>query len=84
MFEFTEEYESLLRTVRDVAEEFIKPRARETEDSDEFPLDMAKHFFKEGYLQVFIPEQLGGMGSGEMGLIFHEANCSSNPLLEDS
>jgi len=49
-----------------------------------FPLDMAKPFFKEGYLQVFIPEQLGGMGSGEIDLIFHEANCSSNPLLEDS
>jgi alkylation response protein AidB-like acyl-CoA dehydrogenase len=62
MFEFTEEYEPLLRTVRDVAEKFIKPRAREIEDSDEFPLDMANHFFGEGYLQVFIPEQLGGMG----------------------
>ena len=62
MFEFTEEYEPLLRTVRDVAEKIIKPRAREIEDSDEFPLDMASHFFEEGYLQVLIPEQFGGMG----------------------
>jgi alkylation response protein AidB-like acyl-CoA dehydrogenase len=62
MFEFTEEYEPLLRDVREVAEKVVKPRAREIEESDEFPLDMANHFFKEGYLQILIPKRLGGMG----------------------
>ncbi len=62
MFEFTEEYEPLLREVREVAEKVVKPRAREIEESDEFPVDMANRFFKEGYLQVFIPKHLGGMG----------------------
>ena len=62
MFEFTEEYEPLLREVRDVAEKVIKPRAREIEESDEFPHDMANRFFQEGYLQILIPKELGGGG----------------------
>jgi alkylation response protein AidB-like acyl-CoA dehydrogenase len=62
MFEFTEEYEPLLREVREIAEKVVKPRAKEIEESDEFPVDMANRFFKEGYLQILIPKQLGGMG----------------------
>jgi len=62
MFEFTEEYEPLLREVREVAEKEVKPRAREIEESDEFPTDMANRFFEKGYLQVLIPSSLGGMG----------------------
>lgn len=62
MFEFTEEYEPLLREVREIAEKVVKPRAKEIEESDEFPVDMANLFFKEGYLQILIPERLGGMG----------------------
>jgi alkylation response protein AidB-like acyl-CoA dehydrogenase len=62
MFEFTEEYEPLLREVREIAEKVVKPRAREIEESDEFPLDMANRFFEEGYLQILIPKHLGGMG----------------------
>ena len=48
MFEFTEEYEPLLRSVKETAEKVVKPRARDIEESDEFPFDMADHFFKEG------------------------------------
>jgi len=62
MFEFTEEYEPLLREVREIAEKVVKPRVKEIEESDEFPVDMASRFFKEGYLQVLIPKHLGGMG----------------------
>ncbi len=62
MYEFTEEYEPLLREVKEIAEQVVKPRAREIEESDEFPLDMARRFFKEGYLQILIPKEFGGMG----------------------
>jgi alkylation response protein AidB-like acyl-CoA dehydrogenase len=62
MFEFTEEYEPLLREVREIAEKVVKPRAKEIEESDEFPVDMANRFFKEGYLQILIPSPFGGIG----------------------
>lgn len=62
MFEFTEEYEPLLREVREIAEKAIKPRTKEVEESDKFPFDMAKSLFNEGYLQILIPKSFGGMG----------------------
>ncbi len=62
MFEFTEEYEPLLTEVREIAGKVVKPRAREIEESDEFPTDMANLFFKEGYLQILIPKHFGGLG----------------------
>jgi len=39
MFEFTEEYEPLLKEVREIAGKVVKPRAKEIEENDEFPLD---------------------------------------------
>jgi len=45
MYEFTEEYEPLPREVKDIAERTVKPRAKEIEESDEFPSDMAGRFF---------------------------------------
>jgi alkylation response protein AidB-like acyl-CoA dehydrogenase len=62
MFEFTEKYEPLLREVREIAENVVKPRAKVIEENDAFPVDMANRFFKEGYLQILIPKTLGGMG----------------------
>jgi alkylation response protein AidB-like acyl-CoA dehydrogenase len=62
MFEFTEEYEPLLKEVREMADRVVKPRSKEIEESDEFPFDMTKKFFNEGYLQILIPKDLGGMG----------------------
>jgi alkylation response protein AidB-like acyl-CoA dehydrogenase len=62
MFEFTEEYEPLLKEVREIAEKVVKPRAKGIEESDEFPVDMANRFFQEGYLQILIPRHFGGMG----------------------
>jgi len=62
MFEYTEDYIPLLREVRETVEKVVKPRAKEIEESDEFPLDMVHRFFEEGYLQVLIPKELGGAG----------------------
>ena len=62
MFEYTEEYEPLLKEVRALAEKSIKPRAKEIEESDEFPFDVAKTLFQKGYLQILIPQDFGGAG----------------------
>lgn len=60
MIECLQEYAPLQREVREIAEKVVKPRAREIEESDQFPFDMANRFFEEGYLQVLIPKELGG------------------------
>lgn len=60
MIECLAEYHPLQQEVRKMVEEVVKPRAREIEESDEFPYDMANRFFQEGYLQVLIPKEFGG------------------------
>ncbi len=62
MFEYNEDYMPLLKQVRETVEKVVKPRAKEIEESDEFPYDMIHRFFKEGYLQILIPKELGGTG----------------------
>ncbi len=62
MLEFTDEYEPLLKEVRKLAERSIKPRAKEIEESDEFPFDVAKILFQKGYLQILVPQDFGGAG----------------------
>ncbi len=62
MIDISEEYEPLRIEVKELVEKVVKPRAKEIEESDEFPFDMASRFFEKGYLQVLIPEDLGGMG----------------------
>jgi alkylation response protein AidB-like acyl-CoA dehydrogenase len=62
MFEYMEEYEPLLREVREIAGKNIKPRSKEIEESDQFPFDTVERLFKEGYLQILIPKLYGGMG----------------------
>ncbi len=62
MIDWLEEAHPLRQEVRKMVEEGVKPRAREIEESDAFPFDMADRFFQEGYLQVLIPKECGGGG----------------------
>jgi hypothetical protein len=47
MFEFTEEYERLVREVREIGGRVVKPRAKELEESDLFPIDATLHSLYE-------------------------------------
>jgi signal transduction histidine kinase len=81
MFEFTEEYEPLLREVKEIALKVVKPRAKEIEESDQFPYDMASQFFNEGYLQILIPTHLGGMGKDIISLCIISEEMAVEDLL---
>ncbi|MCX8116407.1 MAG: acyl-CoA dehydrogenase family protein [Desulfobacterota bacterium] len=58
--ETQDRYTSLRQDVRRIVAEEVKHRAREIEESDQFPFDMANRFFEEGYLQLLIPKEMGG------------------------
>ena len=47
--------------MREIAENVVKPRAKEIEESAKFPVDMAKRYFQEGDLHILVPKELGGM-----------------------
>jgi alkylation response protein AidB-like acyl-CoA dehydrogenase len=67
-FELSEELSALQRSVRLLAQNKIKPRAREIDRTGEYPTDIFEAFNAAGLLGLCLPEELGGSGGGILGL----------------
>jgi len=67
-FELSDELRGLQETVRRLAQDKIKPRAREIDSTGEYPQDIFDEFRKADLLGLCIPEQYGGSGAGILGL----------------
>src|SRR6266513_6013811 len=58
----------LQATIRKLAQERVKPRAREIDTSQQYPQDLFELFRETGLLGLCIPAELGGAGAGITGL----------------
>ncbi len=67
-FQLSPELADLQRSVRRLAQDKIKPRAREIDQSGEYPQDIFDEFKKADLLGLCIPEEYGGSGAGILGL----------------
>ncbi|MBI2708751.1 MAG: acyl-CoA dehydrogenase family protein [Actinobacteria bacterium] len=67
-FELNEELQALQETCRRIAQDKVKPRAREIDEANEYPQDLFDVFRDAGLLGLCIPEDLGGSGAGILGL----------------
>src|SRR6201987_3442796 len=67
-FELSAELAELQATVRKLAQEKIAPRAREIDETGEYPQDLFDVFRNAGLLGLVIPEEYGGSGAGILGL----------------
>ncbi len=67
-FTLSDELSQLQETVRRFAREKVKPRAREIDESGDYPQDLFEDFAAASLLGLCIPEQYGGSGAGIMGL----------------
>src|ERR1700751_3278582 len=67
-FERSAELAELQATVRKLAQEKIAPRAREIDETGEYPQDLFDVFRNAGLLGLVIPEEYGGSGAGILGL----------------
>jgi hypothetical protein len=67
-FDLAPEHEELRQSVRRLARDKVKPRAREIDKSGEYPSDLFEAFRDAGMLGLCIPESLGGSGAGILGL----------------
>ena len=67
-FELSDELKGLQQTVRRLAQDKIKPRAREIDATGEYPQDIFDEFKKADLLGLCIPEEYGGSGAGILGL----------------
>ena len=67
-FELSAELADLQLSVRRLAQEKIKPRAREIDSTGAYPQDIFDEFKKADLLGLCIPEEYGGSGAGILGL----------------
>src|SRR5438132_3881497 len=67
-FALSDELLALQESVRRLAQDKVKPRAREIDESNEYPQDLFELFRDAGLLGLVIPEGLGGAGAGILGL----------------
>jgi alkylation response protein AidB-like acyl-CoA dehydrogenase len=67
-FTFSEELTDLQATVRRLAQDKVKPRAREIDETGEYPKDLFDTFRSAGLLGLCLPEEYGGSGAGIVGL----------------
>jgi hypothetical protein len=67
-FDLAPELEELRQSVRRLARDKVKPRAREIDKSGQYPDDLFEAFRDAGLLGLCIPESLGGSGAGILGL----------------
>ena len=67
-FELSDELSALQATVRRIAQDKVRPRAREIDDTGEYPQDLFDVFRDAGLLGLCIPTELGGSGAGILGL----------------
>jgi len=63
-FRPTESQQHIAETVRKYAEERIRPRVMELDESQEFPIDIMKELGNLGLLGILVPENYGGSGLG--------------------
>ncbi len=61
-FHFTEEQELFRRSVRELAEAKIAPRAAEIDEADEYPADMHELLVRNDLMSIGYPEDVGGSG----------------------
>src|SRR6202048_773002 len=67
-FDFSEEIAELQTTVRRIAQDKVRPRAREIDETGEYPQDVFDVFRDAGLLGLCIPTEYGGSGAGILGL----------------
>jgi alkylation response protein AidB-like acyl-CoA dehydrogenase len=67
-FELSDELAELQATVRKLAQERVAPRAREIDETEEYPQDLFELFVETGLTGLCIPEEYGGSGAGILGL----------------
>ena len=67
-FHLTEEQEMFRKSVRELCEDKLAPRAAEIDEADEYPWDIDELFVKNGFAGVSYPEEYGGAGGGPVEL----------------
>lgn len=63
-FDYNETQAMIASSIREFAEQHIRPNIMEWDESQHFPVDLFKKLGEMGYMGVLVPEELGGSGLG--------------------
>jgi len=84
-YQLTEEQQLLRKSVRQLADERIAPRAADIDESEQFPYDVLDALVRAGLHAVHIPEVYGGMGADAISacIVVEEVAraCASSSLI---
>ena len=67
-FELSEEHRLIKDTARRIARDVVAPRAKELDETGQYPEDYFEAFKSAGLLGMAIPEEMGGTGNGILPL----------------
>lgn len=63
-FSYNETQSMIAQSIRDFAEQHIRPYIMEWDEAQTFPVDLFKKLGEMGFMGVLVPEELGGSGLG--------------------
>jgi len=68
VYDLPQEHKDLRETIRQIAEERIRPRAADIDRSGEYPWDVRKLLGEQDILALALPAEYGGTGTGTLML----------------
>ncbi|MCZ7531516.1 MAG: acyl-CoA dehydrogenase family protein [Acidimicrobiia bacterium] len=78
-FELSPELAALQSSVRRLARDKVAPRAREIDETEQYPDDLFAAFVDAGLTGLCVPEEYGGSGAGILGLTIAIEEVASTP-----
>lgn len=63
-FDYNETQSMIAQSIRDFAEQHIRPNIMEWDEAQTFPVELFKKLGEMGFMGVLVPEELGGSGLG--------------------
>lgn len=68
-FQLSREHQLLATTLKDFAENEVRPLARETDEKEAFPVSTVEKMARFGMMGIPFPKEFGGAGGDNLGYI---------------
>ncbi len=84
-FDLTDEQKMILETARDFANGVVKPKAKEIDQTGQFPADTVKKLAELGFMGMMVPAEYGGAGLDAISYVIAmeeiSAACASTGVI---
>ncbi len=84
-FDLTDEQKMILETARDFANGVVKPKAKEIDQTGQFPADTVKKLAELGFMGMMVPSEYGGAGLDAISYVIAmeeiSAACASTGVI---